>query len=58
MFTSWLDDVVLFGYGDLQRLKVMAVIDVDVLVKDVFVLADQVEAFDSHDVQWYEAEYG
>ena len=58
MFTSRLDDVVLFGYGYLQRLKVVAVIDVDVLVEDIFVLANQVEAFDSHDVQWYEAEYG
>jgi hypothetical protein len=50
LFTGWLDDVVLLGYGDLQRFKVVALINMDVLVVDVLVLTDEVKAFDSHDV--------
>lgn len=51
--TSRLDDVVVFRYGNLQRRKVMALIDLDVLVVDAFVLSKKVEAFDCHGVRLY-----
>lgn len=48
MLTCRLDDVVLLGYSDLQRFKVMILIDVNVLAKDIFVLPNKVKTFDSH----------
>lgn len=48
LLTSWLDDVVLLSYSNLQSFKIMVLIDVDFLVKDIFALPNEVEAFDSH----------
>lgn len=39
----------MLGYSDLQRFKVMILIDVNVLAKDIFVLPNKVKTFDSHD---------
>ena len=34
--------------SDLQCKKIMVLIDMDVLMEDIFALANQVEAFDRH----------
>jgi len=48
LLTSRLDNVVLFSYSNLQRLKVMVLVDMDVLTIDGLVLPNEVEAFDGH----------
>jgi hypothetical protein len=47
--TGRLDNVVLLSYSHLQRFKVMILINVNVLAKDILVLPNKVKAFDSHD---------
>ena len=48
MLTSRLNDIVLLSYSNLQRFKVMILVDVNVLAKDSLVLPNKVKAFDSH----------
>lgn len=48
VLTSRLNDIVLLSYSNLQRFKVMILVDVNVLAKDTLVLPNKVKAFDSH----------
>jgi hypothetical protein len=46
--TSCFDDVVLLSYSELQSFEVVILVDMDILVEYILVLADEVEAFDGH----------
>jgi hypothetical protein len=46
--TSRLNHIVLFRNRDLQCFKVVILVNVNVLMKDVFALTNEVEAFDGH----------
>jgi hypothetical protein len=49
LLASSLNDIVLFCNSNLQGLKIMVLVDMDVLMEDIFALTNQVEAFDRHD---------
>jgi hypothetical protein len=46
--TGCFDDVVLLSYSELQSFKVVVLVDMDILVEHILVLADEVEALDGH----------
>jgi hypothetical protein len=48
VLTRRLDYIVLLSYSNLQCFKVMILIDVNILMKHVFALPNEIKAFDSH----------
>jgi hypothetical protein len=55
--TSWVDNVVLFSYSDLQSFKVVVLVDMDLVMEQFLALANEVETLDGHVVvvgrAWY-----